>query len=50
VLGHLAFFHRRPLGDEMLLEPVYRIFLARAGAEIERRRALVTIEALQASA
>jgi len=39
VLGHLAFFDRAPRGDEMLVDSVYRIFLARAGAEMERARA-----------
>ena len=40
VLGHLAMRDRGPLGDEMLVERVYRIFLARAGAELERLQAL----------
>jgi len=40
VLGHLAIFDTRPRGDELLMERVYRIFLARAAAEIERRHAL----------
>ena len=39
VLGHLAFFDTRPRGDELRAEPIYRIFLARAAAELERRRA-----------
>lgn len=38
VLGHLAFFDRAPRGDEMLLGSVYRIFLARAASELERRQ------------
>jgi len=36
VLGHLAFFDRAPRGDEMLVDSVYRIFLARAATEMER--------------
>ncbi|MFT3956476.1 MAG: PAS domain-containing protein [Piscinibacter sp.] len=40
VLGHLAIFDTRPRGDDLLMERVYRIFLARAAAEIERRQAL----------
>lgn len=40
VLGHLALFNRRPLGDEVLVDRVYRIFLARAAAEIERLQAV----------
>ncbi|MEO8804759.1 MAG: PAS domain-containing protein [Burkholderiaceae bacterium] len=40
VLGHLAFFDTRPRGDEMLLDSIYRIFLARAGAEMERDHAV----------
>jgi PAS domain S-box-containing protein len=43
VLGHLALFNRAPLGDEMLVERVYRIFIARAAAEIERARALAQL-------
>jgi len=40
MLGHLAFFDSRPLGDDMLVDSIYRIFLARAAAEIERIQAL----------
>jgi PAS domain S-box-containing protein len=40
VLGHLAIFDTRPRGDDLLMERIYRIFLARAAAEIERRHAL----------
>jgi PAS domain S-box-containing protein len=40
ILGHLAFFDRTPRGDEMLVDSVYKIFLARAAAEMERARAL----------
>lgn len=43
VLGHLALFNRAPLGDEVLVERVYRIFLARAAAEIERAQALAQL-------
>jgi hypothetical protein len=32
----LAYWHKQPLGDEVLVDCVYRIFLARAAAEIER--------------
>lgn len=39
VLGHLAFFDTRPRGADLQAEPVYRIFLARAAAELERRQA-----------
>ena len=39
VLGHLAFFDRVPRGDEMLVDSVYRIFIARAAAEMERAQA-----------
>jgi PAS domain S-box-containing protein len=38
ILGHLAFFDRTPRGDEMLVDSVYKIFLARAAAEMERAR------------
>ena len=40
VLGHLALFSKRPLGDEVLVDRIYRIFLARAAAEMERMQAL----------
>ena len=40
MLGHLAFFDSRPRGDDMLVESIYRIFLARAAAEMERAQAL----------
>ena len=43
MLGHLAFFDRRPRGDDMLVDSIYRIFLARAGAEIERIQALARL-------
>ena len=43
MLGHLAFFDSRPRGDEMLVGSIYRIFLARAAAEIERIQALARL-------
>ena len=46
-LGHLAFFDTRPRGDEMLVERVFRIFLARAAAEMERLRAVGRLAADQ---
>jgi PAS domain S-box-containing protein len=46
VLGHLAFLHTTPLGTDMLIESIYRIFLARAAAELERRDALERLHAL----
>lgn len=45
VLGHLALFNRRPLGDDVLVERIYRIFLARAAAEIERDQAFERLAA-----
>jgi PAS domain S-box-containing protein len=47
VLGHLAFFDTVPRGDEMLVESVYRIFLARAAAEMEREQALARLASTQ---
>jgi PAS domain S-box-containing protein len=35
ILGHLALRDARPLNDDVLVDRVYRIFLARAAAEIE---------------
>ncbi len=34
MLGHLAFLDRKPRGDEMLVDSIYRIFVARAAAEM----------------
>jgi PAS domain S-box-containing protein len=50
VLGHLAFFDTRPRGDEMLLDSIYRIFLARAAAEMERDHAVRRLAEVTASA
>jgi PAS domain S-box-containing protein len=47
LLGHLAFFDRGPRGDEMLVETIYRIFLARAAAEMERMQALARLHDAQ---
>ncbi|MBI5721511.1 MAG: PAS domain-containing protein [Burkholderiales bacterium] len=49
VIGHLALMHRSRLGDEVLVERIYRIFLARAAAEIERMQAVAKL-ALQGGA
>lgn len=40
VIGHLAFFDTREIGEELLVEPIFRIFTARAAAELERRNAV----------
>lgn len=40
LLGHLALFHRTPLSDDVVVDRVFRIFLARAASEIERLQAL----------
>lgn len=37
VIGHLAFLDRKPMSEEMLVDTIYRIFTARAAAELERR-------------
>lgn len=47
VLGHLALWNKQPLGDEVLVDRVYRIFLARAAAEIERMQALARAAAAE---
>ena len=49
VLGHLALRSTRPLGDEVLVDRVYRIFIARAAAELERLQALAMLAAGGAS-
>jgi hypothetical protein len=43
VLGHLALLDKARLGDEVLVDRVYRIFLARAAAEMERLQALARL-------
>jgi PAS domain S-box-containing protein len=43
VLGHLALFGLQPRGEELLVESVYRVFLARAASEIERLQALAEL-------
>jgi len=43
MLGHLAFFDSRPRGDDLLVDSIYRIFLARAAAEMERLQALARL-------
>ena len=48
VLGHLALFDVVPRGEEMLVEAIYRIFLARAAAEIERMQALAQLAGVNA--
>jgi PAS domain S-box-containing protein len=35
VVGHLAFFGRHPLPERLVSSPVFRIFAARAGVELE---------------
>lgn len=47
VLGHLALLDKSRLGDDVLVERVYRIFLARAAAEIERLQALARLALLR---
>ncbi len=44
VIGHLAFLDTREMGDDMLVDSVYRIFTARAGAEMERMMALALLQ------
>ncbi len=41
VLGHLAFLDQKEMDDGMLVDAVFRIFAARAAAELERK-ALIT--------
>jgi PAS domain S-box-containing protein len=50
MLGHLAFFDSRPRGDDMLVDSVFRIFVARAAAEIERIQALARLAVARSAA
>lgn len=36
VIGHLALWDQKPMPEDILIEPVFKIFAVRAGAEIER--------------
>jgi PAS domain S-box-containing protein len=36
-IGHLAFLDRKRMSDDMLVDAVYRIFTARAAAELEKK-------------
>jgi PAS domain S-box-containing protein len=38
VIGHLAFLDRKPMGEEVLVDAIFRIFTARAAAELERKQ------------
>ncbi len=40
VLGHLAFLDQKEMGREVLVDAVFRIFAARAAAELERKAIL----------
>lgn len=44
VLGHLAFLSVAPMDEEMLVDSIYRIFTARAAAELERKLALAALQ------
>jgi PAS domain S-box-containing protein len=43
VIGHLAFLDKAAMTEEMLVDAVYRIFTARAAAELERKAALAAL-------
>ena len=49
-IGHLAFVDSRPMHSDIVVESVYRIFTARAGAEIELSRALQRLGGTSAAA
>jgi PAS domain S-box-containing protein len=40
IIGHMAFLDRKQMTEDMLVDSIYRIFTARAGAEMERQWAL----------
>jgi len=46
VIGHLAFLDRREMPEDVVVDAVFRIFAARAGAELERMRALEELRRL----
>ncbi|MBL8473370.1 MAG: PAS domain-containing protein [Rhodocyclaceae bacterium] len=47
VMGHLAFLDTRRMDDAMLVESIYRIFTARAAAELERLQAVAQLDHLR---
>jgi PAS domain S-box-containing protein len=47
VIGHLAFVGDAPMDDDMLIDSVYRIFTARAAAELELQKALARLAAIE---
>jgi hypothetical protein len=47
LLGHLAMMSKQPLDDEVLVDRIFRIFLARAAAEMERMQALALLAATE---
>jgi len=49
VIGHIAFLDRQRMPEEMLEEAIVRVFAARAGAELERMRALEELRRLGAA-
>jgi PAS domain S-box-containing protein len=50
VLGHIAFFDRRRMPEDMLVDAIFKVFAARAGAELERRNALEELHRLRTPA
>lgn len=46
VIGHLAFLDRRQMPEDMLGDAIFRVFAARAGAELERVHALEELRRL----
>jgi PAS domain S-box-containing protein len=46
-IGHLAFLDRKLMSDEMLIDAVYRIFTARAAAELEKKAIEQELEQLR---
>ncbi|SBT06532.1 PAS/PAC domain-containing protein (fragment) [Candidatus Accumulibacter aalborgensis] len=44
VIGHLALLDSKEMADDMLFASIYRVFTARAGAEMERKIALKMLQ------
>jgi PAS domain S-box-containing protein len=45
VLGHIAIFNDKEMDDALLVESIFRIFAARAGAELQRMQAAKALRA-----
>lgn len=43
VMGHIALYDQQPMNEDFVIEPVFKIFATRAGAEMERLSAEIAL-------